>query len=272
LLPVSGDRRLRRLRDRKHLPELRSDATLKRLRRNHLYLLGALALTFVLFNVPYGGYVLYPFKLFATWLHETGHGTMALLTGGSFDRMVIRADTSGTAYHTSSAGIVARALVSSAGYMGTSFFGALLLLAGTASERRARLALGVVGAAMLLVDLVFVRNLFGLVAIGVLGAALTLVARRAPASLASALLNLLASQSCCNALLDIRTLFTVGTAVVPGQGRSDAAAMQDLLFIPYWFWAGLWMVLSVAILTVTLWFVWRRERRQAPSTRPARAC
>ena len=35
--------------------------------------------TVVLINVPYGEYVLYPFKLFATWIHESFHGLAALL-------------------------------------------------------------------------------------------------------------------------------------------------------------------------------------------------
>lgn len=233
------------------------------MRRPHLYLLAGLAVTVILFNVPYGGYVLYPFKLFATWLHETGHGMMALLVGEDFQRMVIRADTSGTAYHTVSGGVIARAMITSAGYMGTSFFGAILLLAGTASERRSRLALGVVAVAMIAIDVLFVRNLFGIVVIGAIGAILGLVAARAPAGVTSALLNLLAAQSCVNALLDIRSLFAIGTATITGQGRSDAAAMEELLLVPYWIWAGLWMLLSAAILAGSLWIVWKREARRA---------
>ena len=34
----------------------------------------ALLASLVLWNLPFGGLVLYPFKLFATWLHELSHG------------------------------------------------------------------------------------------------------------------------------------------------------------------------------------------------------
>lgn len=226
--------------------------------RKHSHLLWALVVSVVLFNVPYGQYVLYPFKLFATWLHELGHGTMALVLGGEFDHMVIRADTSGTAYSRGVGSVLGRAFISSAGYMGTSVFGALLLVLGATSERRSRLALGFVAAVMLLSELLFVRNLFGLVAIGAIGAALAAVAVRAPAGVVAALLNLIAAQSCINALLDIRNLFAVGGGTHAGV-RSDAAAMADHLFLPYWFWASLWLLISLGILALTLRFVWRRE-------------
>lgn len=224
-------------------------------------LLGALLASVVLFNVPYGMYVLYPFKLFATWLHETGHGVAALLAGGEFQRMVIRADTSGTAYHTATSGTLARAFVASAGYMGTTIFGGLLLWLGTKSERSSRMVLAALGVTMVAMDVVFMRNLFGLVAIGAIGVALVIAARKAGTAVASGILHLLAAQSCLNALLDIRVLFMVGTSTVPGQGRSDAATMQDLLLLPYWFWAALWMGLSVVLLSLALWRVWRREGR-----------
>lgn len=224
-------------------------------------LLGALLASVVLFNVPYGQYVLYPFKLFSTWLHESSHGLAALLVGGDFQRMVIRADTSGTAYHTATSSVFAHAFVTSAGYLGTSFFGALLLWLGTKSERRSRLVLLGIGVTMLLMDVVFMRNLFGLVAIGVLGGGLIVVSRKAGTAVASGLLHLLAAQSCLNALLDIRVLFQVGSATVPGQGRSDAASMADLMLLPYWFWATLWMAISVVLLAFALWRVWRREGR-----------
>lgn len=234
-------------------------------------LLGALGVSIVLFNVPYGGYVLYPFKIFATWVHETGHGLAALLCGGELRHILIRADTSGLAVHATSTGVLTRAFVTSAGYLGTSVFGALLLWLGTASERRARFVLAGVGAAMLVVDALFVRNLFGLIAVGAIGAVLVVVARKAGPTFASGLLHLLAAQSCINAVLDIRVLFSAGSGVVPGQGRSDAAAMQDLLLLPYWFWASLWLVVSVLLLSFALWRAFRRQDRRTAGAPPGTA-
>jgi hypothetical protein len=39
--------------------------------------------------VPFGGTILYPFTLFATWVHEMGHGLTGLVVGGSFDKLEI---------------------------------------------------------------------------------------------------------------------------------------------------------------------------------------
>ena len=49
------------------------------------------------------------------------------------------------------------------------------------------------------------------------------------------------------AVFDIRVLFLVDG--VP----SDAATMAGLFLFPSWFWASLWMLVSVALLSGTLW-------------------
>jgi hypothetical protein len=48
-----------------------------------------------------------------------------------------------------------------------------------------------------------------------------------------------------NAVFDIRTLFFV-------RGASDAATMARLFIVPAWFWAAVWMALSIAMLVSTL--------------------
>ncbi len=101
-------------------------------RARHLYsnryLLGGLVVLVLLSNIPFGQYVLYPFELFSTWIHEVCHGLAALAVGGTFDELRLFSDTSGQAlsnYVTSRPNLI---IVASAGYIGTSFFGALLLI------------------------------------------------------------------------------------------------------------------------------------------------
>ena len=48
--------------------------------------------------VPFGGWILYPFTLLATWVHEMGHGVTALLVGGTFSSLDIFRDASGLAH------------------------------------------------------------------------------------------------------------------------------------------------------------------------------
>src|SRR5262245_55911325 len=68
----------------------------------------ALLASLLLWNLPFGGVLLYPFKLLATWLHELSHGLAMILTGVGFDHVTIYRDTSGIASGSSEAGGIGR--------------------------------------------------------------------------------------------------------------------------------------------------------------------
>jgi hypothetical protein len=213
---------------------------------NRLLLL-AILVTLLLWNLPYGSYPLYPFKIFATWLHEGSHGLLMLLTGAGFDHMEIFRDTSGLAYPKSGIATIPQAIVSSSGYMGTAFFGALFLVLGR-TERGSRGVLIGIGATMLLSAALFVRvSTFGVVATCVGGAAFV-AAGFANAQVAAFLLNFVAAQSCINAVLDIRVLFSA-TMYVNGrpQAQSDAHTVAELLGGPPWMYAVIWLIWSFAL-------------------------
>lgn len=91
-------------------------------------LLGGLLALLVLSNIPYGSYILYPFELFSTWIHETCHGLAALAVGGSFLELHLYADTTGRALSRLPNSNTSRVIVASAGYIGTTLFGGLLLM------------------------------------------------------------------------------------------------------------------------------------------------
>ncbi|MBZ0275343.1 MAG: M50 family metallopeptidase [Anaerolineae bacterium] len=52
--------------------------------RRHILALGlvAVVIVFILWNVREVSFLLYPFRLFVTYVHEAGHGSAAILTGG----------------------------------------------------------------------------------------------------------------------------------------------------------------------------------------------
>ena len=60
--------------------------------------LAAFLIAFVLWQVQGLGVLLYPFRLFVTMIHELGHGTAAILTGGSFLRFEVSEQGAGLAY------------------------------------------------------------------------------------------------------------------------------------------------------------------------------
>jgi len=212
------------------------------LTRDEKLLIGLVVGTVILMNVPYGEYPLYPFKLFATWIHETFHGLAALATGGSVSRVEIYADTSGVTLAT------VNALVASMGYLGTSVVGAILLSLRRRPSAQ-RWALMAIGVGMILTLVFWMRNAFGVAVVIGLALGVGLLALRASDRWASIATNVLASQACVNALLDIRTLYAV-------RGRSDAAQMAEIVGLWPWFWATLWLLISLLLL----WIAWSRPR------------
>jgi hypothetical protein len=189
----------------------------------------ALLASLLLWNLPIGGLVLYPFKLLATWLHELSHGLAMMATGAGFDYVLVYRDTSGLAYAKSSVGPFGTAIIAAAGYMGTPLWGAVLLVV-TPTARAARRALFAL-AGLLLFSSIFVvaarpDDSFGPWAIAGIGGGVALCGML-PARWRIATAHFLAAQSCVNALLDIRGVDLGGhLARVVARGAVLCAAAQ----------------------------------------------
>lgn len=221
----------------------------------------ALLTSLLLWNLPFGGVLLYPFKLLATWLHELSHGLMMIVTGAGFDRVVLYRDTSGLAYGQHRAGPVGRAVITAAGYMGTPLWGALLLVV-TANARLARWALLLLAALLIGTSLTVIDtpdgDVFGPWAVAAIGIACAAAALVVPARWRLAIAHFVAAQSCVNALLDIRVLLRP-LQVVGGRiaGASDAHSMAAATFgttstWAVWTWAFVWLLWSLGVLYIAL--------------------
>ena len=68
----------------------------------------AFVITLVLWNVPQLDFILYPVRLFVTFVHETGHGLAALISGGRFVNFTVSPDGSGVALTAGDEGQCAR--------------------------------------------------------------------------------------------------------------------------------------------------------------------
>jgi Peptidase M50B-like len=206
----------------------------------------AVAVSLVISFTPWAQFLLYPFKLFTTWVHECGHALMTVLVGGRVTSITIEPDTSGLTQSLVPVGRVARGLVASSGYLGAAVVGCLLM-AATRVEKRAHVILLGLGVFMLLTLVLWMRNLFGFGVVLAWGVALVTLARKGIAGALRFLLSLLAVQVALNSMYDIRVLFLID------RGHSDAAAMARLFLLPSWVWATSWMLMSVAMLGATLW-------------------
>ncbi|HET7505089.1 MAG TPA: M50 family metallopeptidase, partial [Kofleriaceae bacterium] len=221
----------------------------------------ALLASLLLWNLPFGGVVLYPFKLIATWLHELSHGLAMIVSGAGFDHVLIYRDTSGLAYGQREAGGIGKAVIAAAGYMGTPLWGAVLLVV-TPNARMARWALLLL-AALLLGTAATVIDMpdgdsFGPWAVAAIGTACIAAALAVPPRWRLAIAHFIAAQSCVNSILDIRVLLRP-SQVVGGQiaGASDAHNMAAATFgttatWAVWTWAIIWLLWSLAVLYVAL--------------------
>ncbi|MBS1807748.1 MAG: M50 family metallopeptidase [Acidobacteria bacterium] len=219
------------------------------------YLLGASAISIVLSFIPFAGFLVYPFKLFVTFIHEGGHALATVGTMGDVERIAINPDTSGVTLSLGGIPII----ISSAGYLTSTLFGAALLLI-CRNGARAKAALGLTAAFILAMTLVWVKGLFGLI-VGVgLVAILILFAAASNPKVAHFFLSFLAVQCCLNALYDLKTLFLL--SAITSQS-SDAVNMQRLTFIPAIVWALLWLGLSIVVLWLTLKTYFRKAENSA---------
>lgn len=239
----------------------------------------ALLASLLLWNLPFGGLVLYPFKLFATWLHELSHGIAMILTGAGFDHIVIYRDTSGLAYAYTSVGPFGTSIIAAAGYMGTPLWGAALLVI-TPNGHTARRALLVLSALLVTTTILVIApalngDRFGQWATPAIGAGIAVCALVLPDRWRVLGAHFLASQACVNALLDIRVLLRP-SQVVDGKyaGMSDAHNMALNTFgttatWAVWTWAIIWLAWSLGVLYIALRISGSREMKSA--ARRARA-
>ena len=219
------------------------------------WLIAAAIATILLWQVPAGNYILYPFTILATWFHEMGHGLMALLLGGQFRKLEIFGNGSGVASYAMSLSLapIGPALVAAAGPMGPPIAGAALILASR-SFKLATLSLKILGVFLLVSTIIWVRSLFGIVAIPLLGLIILGIALKAPRWVQGFTVQFLGVQACVSTYHQLDYLFSYSAGPL---GLSDTAQIQQRLLLPYWFWGGLMAVGSLVILVQSLRLAYR---------------
>jgi hypothetical protein len=220
--------------------------------KERVTLLAGIALaSILLWQTALGSLLLYPFTILSTWFHEMGHGIAAMLTGRGFERLLIFADGSGVAQSLGPADgyRVTDALIAASGPLGPAIAGALLIIASR-SPTATRNALAVLGAALIVSTLIWVRSPTGWLVLPALGTAI--VAARAARIPALAALRHPAHRRAGvhQRVEQFDYLFSPGGSVGGELQRSDTGAIADVLILPYWFWGA---VISAAILAMLWW-------------------
>ena len=225
-------------------------------------LLVAATISVVLWFIPYAEVLTYPFRIFVTFIHEGGHAIAALLTGNSVSSLSVAMNASGETY-TTQGGLISQMVISSAGYVGSMVFGALLLVM-IRKAVAARIVL--LCCSVLIFGLTMIYGLFKPVFSGtswsgipftlaagvILSVGLFLIARFATARVATFFVSFLAVQCVLNALTDLKTVFFLSSPFAPSVS-TDAVNMAQATGIPAILWAGVWIAVALGIL----WFAMR---------------
>lgn len=206
--------------------------------------------------VPFGGVLLYPFTLLATWVHEMGHGLTALVLGGGFDALEIFSDASGLA-HTRNARGAIDALVCLGGLVAPPITGAVIL-ATARGPRRAQGILVGLSVALLVSLAIWVRSVAGFVAIPLVAAVTIAFVRYGSPRERMFLAQFLGLRLALDTMgRGMDYLFTSSVTVGGVQRASDIMRVADGFGGPRFMWSVLISSLCIAFVGVGLLAAWR---------------
>ncbi|GAB6042499.1 M50 family metallopeptidase [Endothiovibrio diazotrophicus] len=203
--------------------------------------------------------VVYPLKLLVVWFHELSHAVATVATGGTVQQMVVNQMQGG---HVISLG-GNRFITLSAGYCGSLLIGAALY-AITVQTRQDRVTTAVLGVMMIVVALLFVRNLFGLGFSLATAAALLAMARYLSDGINDFVLRVIGLTTMMYVPLDI-----FSDTIQRSHLHSDAYMMAEEIGGTTMMWGAVWLLISLAIIGLTLRWTIRSALLRAAAGHPS---
>lgn len=229
----------------------------------------AMVVVYFLWNIRELSFIVYPLKLFVTYVHEAGHAVMALLTGGKVLGFTVSPDGSGL---TQSANGI-RALILPAGYLGAALFGSVLFYVVNRFPRYINHVAIALGTGMILFTVMYARpdeggSLLAL-AIGVgFGVALVIFGLRLPRLVMMLIVNVLAVSCALNAVMDVWMLMQY-IGATRGEVHNDAAAFAREItpLVPASLIALTWALAAILMLAASVYYsVWKPLRKEVDDT------
>ncbi len=198
----------------------------------------SVAVTLLLYWLPYGYVLVYPLLLLSTLAHEMGHGLAAELVGGDFEKFLMWSDGSGVATYSATDSRIGHALIAAGGLVGPAVAAAILFWLARHTHHARRVFAGI-GLVLLLLMAFYVRSLFGFAFVAGLAMLAFLFARLAERRDGPAAAGLRGGAAGAGGFLAQPTTSsprwpTPAAGLMP----SDVAQIAEVLFLPYWFWGG----------------------------------
>ena len=213
-----------------------------------LFMIGA----FFLWDTP----VIYPVKLFVVMLHEMSHGLMAEIFGGDIIQIQIDYRIGGYCQYTVPDSFFARFMIASAGYLGSLFWGALILVLAVRTTYHKQITL-VIGLILLGLSWFVVKTgeWFGIVM--TIGFSLFMLAsyKLLSNTFHDYFLKFLGLVSCMYVVIDIKEDLIDRTGI-----GSDADSIAEMTGIPSIVVGVVWLLVACLMIYVALRYAFRKRR------------
>jgi hypothetical protein len=215
-----------------------------------------------IWQLPYLGWVQYPFILLGTWFHEMGHGVASLIVGGTFEFLEIYKNGGGLAYanlgNSYLPSSLAKAIMAAGGLLGPAIIGAIFIAAAKyhkSSMILLRLLVGVIILSLLL----WIRSFWGLIVMSAYVFVLLGIMYLKNRKLEVITILFLGLQCILSTYLQIDYLFTKQFQRNGVVQISDTQAIAENTFGFYWLWALVIMFFSGIILWKSFKFYFNRK-------------
>ena len=216
----------------------------------HLAILITLALVF------WDTIVIYPIKLFVVMLHEMSHGLMAVAYGGEIIEIQIDKRIGGYCQFTMQPSFWGSFMTASAGYLGSLFWGSLILLLAVKSEKDKYITL-VIGIVLLILTYFVFKSgeFFGTAMTLGLGVFMLLAFRFLGNIFHDLWLKFIGITSCIYVVLDIKDDLIDRTDI-----GSDADSISELIGVSSVGVGIVWMATAVLNIFFVLRYIYRQEK------------
>ncbi len=234
-----------------------------------IWIAGFGLLTIILWNVPFGNLILYPFTILGTWFHEMGHGLTAEILGGNFHRLVLLSDGSGYAqfsYDTLFLANFGKAIVAAGGPLGPTIAGSIFLISST-NIKITRIILIIFTLILIVSLLIWVRPIFslGFLITAIFAAVFSFIVLKGKDSVKRGTLQFIGVQAIASLYQSIGYLYSSGGVIEGQQFKSDTQVIADNIWLPNWFAASLILLVSVFAIYFSLKHVIKSSKTVAPN-------
>lgn len=218
-----------------------------------LILLVFLAAAVVLWDT----FILYPVKIFVVMLHEMSHGLMAELFGGDIIKIQIDPRIGGYCQYTVPDSFMGRFMIASAGYLGSLFWGALILIMAVRTDKDRYISLGI-GIALLLLSWFVIKTgeLFGIIVTVGFGLFMLVSFKLLSDTFHDYFLKFIGMVSCIYVVIDIKGDLIDRTGI-----GSDADSIAEMTGIPSLVVGIVWFFIASLVIYYTLKYAFRSLKK-----------